>query len=144
MTKETKYISDLSQSILKLWNEGDMTVLQERFAPDFERHDRFHGDVIGRDGMAEHVHILRTQYPDLKITVHDLVYDGQTFVSHWRFQGTDLGDPGQRPVPPTKKPVDFNGVSIYHFDGDHLVDEQVYYDLLIVMQQLGVVPESAV
>ena len=97
----------------------------------------------GREAMARHVSDLRTQYPDLKITIVDKIYDGQTYVSRWRFEGTDLGETESWPVPPTGNRVDFIGANIYHLEGDKLVEEQVYYDALGVMQQLGIIPESA-
>lgn len=144
MKNDKIFVEKLSEQILKLWNEGDMTVLKEVYAPDFVRYLPVDEPKAGREAMARHVSDLRTQYPDLKITIVDKIYDGQTYVSRWRFEGTDLGETESWPVPPTGNRVDFIGANIYHLEGDKLVEEQVYYDALGVMQQLGIIPESAV
>lgn len=143
MKDETVFIEKLSEQILKLWNEGDFTVLKDTYTPDFVRYLPVGEAKDGRDAMARHVSDLRTQYPDLRITIVDKIYDGQTYVSRWRFEGTDLGETESWPVPPTSKKVDFIGTNIYHLEGGKLVDEHVYYDALGVMQQLGLIPESA-
>lgn len=143
MKDDVKFINQLSEQILKLWNEGDMTVLEEIYAPDFVRNLPLGEAADGREAMAAHVAGLRGQYPDLKITIVDKIYDGQTYVSRWRFQGTDLGGTADKTIPPTGKKVDFYGTNIYHLEGDILVDEYVYYDVLGAMQQLGLIPQTA-
>lgn len=132
----------LKEQTLKLWNEGDFTVLDELFDADFVGNEPYHGEINGRDGMATHVSIVRTQYPDLKITFLEDIFDGRTYVSRWRLEGTDIGDFEGRPVPPTGKKVDFLGTTIYHLEQDKIVEEFRYYDLLLVYQQLGLIPET--
>jgi steroid delta-isomerase-like uncharacterized protein len=132
----------LKEQTLKLWNEGDFTVLNELFDPDFVGTEPYQGKIDGREGMAAHVSMLRAQYPDLKITSLEEIFDGRTYVSRWRLEGTDKGDFEGRPVPPTGKKVDFLGTTVYHLEHDKIVEEFRYYDLLLVYQQLGLMPEA--
>jgi steroid delta-isomerase-like uncharacterized protein len=132
----------LQELTLRLWNEGDLSVLDELFEPDFVGQEPYQGMINGREGMAGHVSILRTQYPDLNLTIMDDIFDGNTYVTHWRYEGTDEGDFEGRPVPPTGKKVDFQGTSFFHLENGKIVDELRFYDLLQVYQQLGLMPES--
>ena len=40
-------------------------------------------------------------------------------------------------MPPTGKPVQLNGYTVTHFDGDRIAHEEVYFDVLSWMTQLG-------
>ena len=132
----------LNEQILKLWHEQDYTVLNDLFEPDFVRKEPFQGIIDGREGMAAHVSVLNTQYTDLTISILEDIFDGRSYVTRWRFEGIDEGDYAGRLVPPTGRRVDFLGTSIFHLEDDKIVDELCYYDLLGVLQQLGLMPET--
>jgi predicted ester cyclase len=132
----------LKERTSKLWNEGDFTVLDELFDAGFVGHEPSQGVINGREGMATHVAGLRAQYPDLKITGLEDIFDGRTYVTRWRYEGTDTGEFEGRLAPPTGKKVDFLGTSIYHLEHDKIVEEFRYCDMLLVYQQLGLIPET--
>lgn len=144
MNEKKEFAAHISGQKLKLWNEGDLSVIEDIFAPRFVRYAPFFPPVEGLEAMAAHVSNLRIQYPDLTLTVYETIYDGRMLVSRWRWQGTDLGEIEGQAIPATGKQVGFDGVSLHHVKDGKLLDEYAYYDGLTVMQQLGLLPEMEI
>lgn len=143
MNESKEFAHRISSQKLKLWNEGDLSIIEDIFAPGFVRNAPFFPPVEGLEAMATHISNLRIQYPDLLLTTYETIYDGSMLVSRWRWQGTDLGEIEGQTIPPTGKKMDFDGVSLHHVKDGKLLDEYAYYDTLAVMQQLGLLPEMA-
>ena len=53
----------------------------------------------------------------------------------WRIDATHTGD--LRGMPPTGQTVSFSGVAIDRLEGGQIVEEWVYFNLLDLLQQLG-------
>jgi predicted ester cyclase len=123
-----------------LWNEGETAGIYDLFADEFIRSDPRLGIIEGPHGMTDYVQDLRGQYPDLQITFLDHLFAGDKLVLHWRYQGTDIGDRPDRQSRPTGKRVDFSGVDILRFEEGKIVEDLAYYNLLAVLQQLGLIP----
>jgi steroid delta-isomerase-like uncharacterized protein len=144
MANKTLSEQDFVKLIYKLWNEGNEAVVEDLLAPGFVRYEPFYGPIKGREAMAKHVTELRTQYPDLQIELDQVLFDGRSFVTHWRYAGTFLGAPSDGSIEPTGKTADYYGASFSHIKDGKLADEYVYYNVLDVLQQIGVMPEVAI
>ena len=68
----------------------------------------------------------------------DWLYAGDRLVSRWTVTGTHLGE--LRGLPPTGRSIRVSGVAIDRVVADRFVEEWVDYNLLVVLQQLGVAP----
>ena len=55
-----------------------------------------------------------------------------------RFRGTHRGD--WRGIPAAGRTVDFPLIIVFMFEGDRMVCERTYFDLLTILRQLGVAP----
>jgi hypothetical protein len=55
--------------------------------------------------------------------------------------GTQRG--GWAGVPATGRPIDVRVACVFHFEGERLVCERIYFDFATVLRQLGVLPEPA-
>lgn len=67
-----------------------------------------------------------------------MVSDEDTLVMRWRSSGTHKGDLGG--IAPTNKKIVVEGITINHIQNGKILDQQVSWDALGMMQQLGVVP----
>ena len=141
--KELQFIEELQEKVLRLWNEGDTDLLDEIVSEDFYREEPFAGHIEGRDGMAEHVLWHHHVYPDIEISIEEYAFDGEILFNRWRFKGTHLRQPPDSEIMPTGKELDFLGTSFMHIKDGKMVDEYVYYNLLGVLQSLGLIPELA-
>ena len=120
---------------------GNLDLMSDMATQDYVNHSPSWPDVIGPDSFREMVANMRSAFPDLADTIHDMIAEGNKVVTHWTFAGTHQGE--FMGIPATGKQVEVGVVSISHFAGDKVVESWDYVDTLGMMQQLGVVPPPA-
>jgi predicted ester cyclase len=76
-------------------------------------------------------------FPDLAVTIEDLVAADRVVAVRYVAAGTDLG--GFHGKPPTGRRVTMWAVSFLHFNGDQVVSEWTGADYLGCFEQLGTV-----
>jgi steroid delta-isomerase-like uncharacterized protein len=126
----------------EVWNKGNLQVTEDLFTPNYSHHDSSTPDVgRGPDGEKRRVTLYRTAFPDLRLTVEDIIAEGETIVARWSCRGTHKGD--LNGIAPTGKQFNITGISIARFTNGKMSEGFVNWDALSLMQQLGVVPELA-
>ncbi len=124
----------------ELWNNGNLPVADELIAPTYTHHDASTPDVgQGPEGEKKRVTFYRTAFSDFRLTVEDLIAEGETVVARWSCRGAHQGD--LNGIAPTGKQFAISGVSVVRFTGGKMVEGWINWDALGLMQQLGVVPE---
>ena len=132
----------IRRSFEELWNKGNLSLADELFTPNYEHHDASSPDFgRGPESEKKRAALYRTAFPDLQLTIEDIIAEGQTVVARWSCRGTHKGDLSG--IAPTGKQVTISGVSIARFTNGKMVEGWVNWDALGLMQQLGVVPELA-
>ena len=122
--------------ILEMWNEANLTIVDEVYAPEIVRHDcGVPEDIVGLENMKNYLKNLLNAFPDLNLTVDEMIVAGNKMVQRWTFTGTNTGSMNE--MPPTDKKVLFSGVSIGHFVNGKAVEIWDFYNALDMMQQLG-------
>ena len=120
-------------------NAGDIAGFGDLVADDFVEHQGLPGFPATKEGTLEFFRILLAAFPDWRMTVEDLIADGDKTVARVTVTGTHKGE--FMGVPPTGTRVDVQLIDIMRFDGAGLVCEHWgVADMLSLMQQLGVVP----
>ena len=76
-------------------------------------------------------------FPDVHITIEELIGEGDKIVSRWSFQGTHLGL--YQDIPATGKKVNYTGIDIYTIVDGKIVSVVRETDSLVVLRQLGVI-----
>ena len=126
----------------EVWNKGNLQVTDDLFTPNYSHHDSSTPDVgRGPEGEKKRATLYRTAFPDLRLTVEDIIAEGETVVARWSCRGTHKGD--LNGIAPTGKRVNITGISIARFTNGKMSEGFVNWDALSLMQQLGVVPELA-
>ena len=126
----------------EVWNKGYVPVADELFAPTYTHHDSSTPDVgRGPESEKKRVSLYRNAFPDLRLTIEDLIAEGETVMARWSCRGTHKGD--LNGIAPTGKQFTISGISIARFASGKMVEGWVNWDALGLMQQLGVVPELA-
>ena len=118
-------------------NKQNAAVLDDVVADDYIR---YMNDVKVAENPAELVsgmEVFFKAFPDFKITnPHRSSLAGNSIFVHWEMTGTNTGEFDGMPA--TGKKVKISGLSRIHFNGQGKVDEEnVFYDQLSLMQQLG-------
>jgi steroid delta-isomerase-like uncharacterized protein len=140
-------MSDANKNVVRrlfeeVWSKGNLSAADELFAPSYTHHDPSTPDV-GRGPESEKLRatLYRTAFPDLRLTIEDLIAEGETVMARWSCRGTHKGALGG--IAPTGKQFTISGISIARFASGKMVEGWINWDALGLMQQLGVVPELA-
>ncbi|WP_211240657.1 ester cyclase [Hamadaea tsunoensis] len=121
----------------ELWNKGNVDICDEVFAQNCSFHDpSFHIDGI--TGMKQQVRELRTANPDLHMDIQEVLAEGDLTAARWTMGGTARGE--FQGIPGTGKSYVMTGMIMDKWQGDHIVEEWVNYDLAGTLQQIGIMP----
>ncbi len=128
-----RYVEDV-------WNQGNLTVIDELVAPSATFHDASvpGGKFSGPQGVKQFVQIYRGAFPDVRLTINDLIADGDKVATRWTASGTHKGE--LMGIAPTGKRVTVTGCDIAQYQNGKVVEDWASYDMLGMLQQLGVVP----
>ena len=123
-----------------LINAGDLDAFGELLADDFVEHEELPGGGDPtREGVKDFFRMQIAAFPDLAMTVEDVIDGGDKVVARVRFTGTNEGE--FMGMPATGKTVDVQLIDIMRFGDDGLVHEHWgVFDAMAMMQQLGAVP----
>jgi len=128
-----------ARQVAELVSTGNMALVDENVAPDFVRHDLGgRPDIVGPEGVKLFVGVLRAAFPDIQMTVEDVIGEGDKVVVRYTARGTHSGV--FQGIAPTGRKVTWAGINIYRVEGGKAVETWQLADALGLMQQLGVVP----
>ncbi len=126
----------------ELWNKGNLSVADQLFSPNYAHHDPSTPDFgRGPESERKRATLYRTAFPDLQLTIEDIIAEGETVMARWSCRGTHKGDLSG--IAPTGKQFSISGVSIARLTNGKMAEGWVNWDAQGLMQQLGVVPELA-
>jgi len=119
------------------FNRGDWTVCESTLADDYTA--RYGADGRANAGREHYVRVckfLRRSFPDVAITIEDLVVENDKIVNRYIERGTLTGDPflgiepaGQRYAKP--------GTTVYRVESGRLAESWGVEDTLGWFRQLG-------
>ncbi len=122
----------------EIWGKGNMDAIDELVAPDYVDHIPFPETAPNREGLKQSVGMFRSAFPDLSVTVEEIVAEGDKVVSRWTTKGTHKGE--LMGIPPTGKHASMNGITVNRIANGKIVEEWTLADMASLMQQLGVTP----
>jgi steroid delta-isomerase-like uncharacterized protein len=79
-----------------------------------------------------------TGFPDSRISIEACIAEGDTVVTRWTLAGTHQGT--FQGIPPTGRPVRFNGIEFNRVLKGRLVEHWSMFDNLALLQQIGAMP----
>jgi steroid delta-isomerase-like uncharacterized protein len=134
-TEENK---TLARRLFEIFGTGDLALADELIAADVIDHQALPGMPPGREGFKQFVSIFHAAFPDLHVTVEDLIAEGDKVVGRTTMRGTHQGE--FMGIPPTGKQCTISGIDIIRFANGQVVEHWGNSDDLGLMQQLGVIP----
>ncbi len=119
------------------FNKGNYDALDSVFAPDYAEHQ--FGLAPTLEGFKRDIQSLRTGFPDLHLTIEDMVADGDKLWIRMTARGTHLG-----PMfgPPTGKSMSLTVYDTCRFEDGWIVEHWGVPDRFALMTQLGLLPRS--
>ena len=125
-------------------NAGDPELISktidELVEPDAVIHTPLPIQATGAQLLKEVSARLHRAFPDLHITVEDLIEEGDKVVSRQSVAGTHQGE--YMGIPPTGKSITYKEIFIVRFAGARIAQTWGIVDVFSQMQQLGVIPAT--
>ena len=136
-TAENKALS--RRLVEEVFNRGNLSLVDELFAPDFIEHEELPpGFPPGREAVKAFSTTFRGAFPDLNVTIDDLIAEDGKVVIRGTWSGTHQGE--LMGIPPTGKSVSFGVIDTIRIADGKIVEHWGQMDTTSMMQQLGVVP----
>lgn len=132
MSEQTKIIHRLFEEV---WTGENPDVADELVGPEYIIHDREIAEEIrGPELYKKLASMTRKGYPDMELTIHDIIEEGNKVVLRWTMTGTHEGSMGDRE--PTGKQVEMPAIGINRFEDGQLVESWTQSDTLGLMKQI--------
>jgi hypothetical protein len=123
-------------------NTGDVELVSKTIDaivdPDVRIRTPLPVQTTGAQALKEVWAILLRAFPDLHLTVEDVIAQGDKIVTRNTVTGTHQGDFMGRP--PSGKSVSYNEIFIFRFAGGRVAETWGVVDSLSVMRQLDMIP----
>jgi steroid delta-isomerase-like uncharacterized protein len=132
-TDENKAV--VRRAIDEVVNKGNLAVVDEIMASNYVYHFPTH-DIEGPEGFKEFINMMRTAFPDLHVTIEDLIAEGDTLAACFTMRGTFKGE--LMGMVPTGKKLEFPEAVIIRFEDGKEVEATAYANMLSFNEQLGI------
>jgi len=104
----------------EIFNQGKFQVADEIYSPDFQNHGLHRSADLKTDQEA--MRAEKRAFPDLRMTVQEMVAEGDKVAVLWTFRGTHTGS-GYQGLPPTGTRVELRGITIWRIVDGRIVEE---------------------
>jgi steroid delta-isomerase-like uncharacterized protein len=134
--------ADGSRRIVEeIFGAGNYELAHELIGADAVGHDPAQpAPIMGAEGVMESARGYRDAFPDLKLTVNQVIADGDYVATRWTATGTHKGD--LFGIAPTGKQTTVTGITIDHWADGKVAETWVNWDTLGLLQQLGAMPAA--
>ncbi len=82
----------IREIIEEIWNKGDLAAVDRYFAPDYVDHSPLPGQSPGSEGYKQAAAAMREAFPDLRLTLEDILAQGDKVAFRYTMGGTHRGD----------------------------------------------------
>jgi steroid delta-isomerase-like uncharacterized protein len=116
-------------------NRGDVQAMDELIAENYT--DNTPGNVPGREGLKQRLRGLLDAFPDLHVTLDDVIACDDKVVVRTTWRGTHKGKVAT--AEPTGKEVSFTWMGILRIQDGQIQESWSNWDVLGLYEQIGLV-----
>src|SRR5579859_2213111 len=104
--------STVRRFVGQLWNNANLAIIDELCAPNYEFHDPSLPAwyVLGPNGLKDLATSIHTAFPDFRVTIDDMIAEGDRVVTRVTQTGTQLGS--LLDLPPSGRTMSITATSI--------------------------------
>jgi steroid delta-isomerase-like uncharacterized protein len=133
-----KNVTLVQQFFEEVWNKGNLSLVDELLAQDYEDHNQPPGAARGHKGYKATVSMFRSGFPDIQFTLDQVLAEGDRLAIRLTGHGTHKGN--FMGIPATGKQVSFGGMTFLRMQDGKVAERWGISDIPGLMQQLGVGP----
>lgn len=120
----------------ELFNNKDLSVIEDLFAADFVDHSAPEGAPQGTEGQRAKVAAFISAFPDLHLSYANQICEGDLVAGRYTITGTHLGEFAG--LAPTGNSISIEGHDLLRVRGGKIVEHWTAMDSGELMRQLGV------
>ena len=143
-TQEYENMSDENKVLMarwfeEVWNKGRADAVDEMLAADGIVHGLSAEAGVplrGPAGFKPFHETFRGAFPEIQVTVEDMIAEGDKVAARCSVRGTHAGD--NLGIAATNAAVEFHGMSIIRIADGKIVEAWNTYDFLTMNQQIGI------
>ena len=138
-------IDALARAGIEAFNARDETAARSFWADDVVMRAPGMPETRGIDAAVAFEKIWWDACSDAHIEVLHQAVLGDTVIQHALFRGTQDGvlRTPMGEIDPTRKTIEGKLLWVFRFEGDKIVDAEILFDRMQVMEQLGATPQPA-
>jgi len=121
-------------------NAKDPDFIDRLVDPSFIEHNPEPGVEPGIDGIKQIMNMFYSAFPDLKVTVNQLVAERDLVMGHMTTEGTQTGE--FMGIPASGKKISITEMNMVRISNGKAVEHWGLANAMVMMQQLGVIPEQ--
>ena len=131
----------LIRRLVAAFNKHNVTLLDEFMAPDFADAPNTPFELRGLERYKEFEAMFIKGFPDFHETIEDIIAEGDKVWVLEKVTGTHKGEWNLLGITlaPTGKKITFTAVWIYRIVDGKVVERKSVVDMLVFLQQLGVI-----
>jgi steroid delta-isomerase-like uncharacterized protein len=139
-------VSDANKAVVqefieRVWNHGDLAAAEDLVAAEYGIALYNQAWLAGPQAVRRNVSHFRRAFPDLTITIEELIAEGDRVVALMTLRGTHLGTFRDQ-YPATGRVVEYREVGIWRVAEGQLRAATFVADAFGLRKQLGVIPEG--
>jgi steroid delta-isomerase-like uncharacterized protein len=136
---KTEINKALYQSFIhEVFNEGRLESLSTLLSKSYVLQDAPSETVSGADGVKQAVRLFRTAFPDMRITIEELIAEGDAVCARSVLRGTHQGE--FMGIPATGRTIAMATLTLVHIIDGRLTSSCVKNDVVTLLHQLGAWP----
>jgi steroid delta-isomerase-like uncharacterized protein len=136
----------LAREAIQIWTTGDLGAADELYASDYVNHQHHDPndprDLHGLEAMKAFAAEFRQAFPDFHDSIDIQIAEGEMVATRFTSRGTHRG--AFMGVEPTNKELSWSGITINRIAQGRIVESWANWDMLGMMQQLGIVATSGI
>jgi predicted ester cyclase len=119
----------------EIWNKANPTIVDKLCSTNFTfSYGALSGVTSDREGYKQMANIWHSGVSGIKLTLEDVIAEGNKVAVHWEASCTHTGE--FMGVPPTGKKLTMVGISIFYIKDGNIIKEWGEMDITGLMQQL--------
>ena len=120
----------------EVFNKGSVAAIDELVAPGFVIHTPMPGMGQGIEDLKQMLAMFISAFPDLQVTVDEVVAEGDSVAVRHTMQGTHQGD--LMGIPPTGKHFSNRGIDLIHISRGKATAVWHFEEEISFYEQLGI------
>jgi steroid delta-isomerase-like uncharacterized protein len=122
----------------EVWNKKNLNVIDELVADEYVHNDASLPEPQrGVEAYKQFVTLYHRAFPDIHITIEQMIAEDDLVTIRWTVTGTHNGD--LPTLAATGRPISLTGITIARFKGGKGIESWNNWDSLGMLQQLGAI-----